>query len=243
MEHKLFENFDVKKLLPLVNGLRGYHSHKTHGIEHIPLKGPGLIVSSHSLATYDLLLLFAAILEERSRMVRPMMDRLFTKIPILVDFVEALGARVGSQKNGLHLLARGELVVVAPGGMREALRPSTEKYQLRWQDRKGFIKLAIEAQVPVILTCCPKADDLYEIQESKITEFAYKNLKIPVPIAFGLSFSLIPKPIELHHLINKPIKPPKKMRGKEKFAEQVDDFHGEITEAMEALIKKALTLS
>lgn len=74
-----FEGFDPVKLLPVVNALRGYHTHQVYGMENIPKEGPAILASNHSLATYDLIMLYGAIYEQTGRMVRPLMDRLFSE--------------------------------------------------------------------------------------------------------------------------------------------------------------------
>jgi 1-acyl-sn-glycerol-3-phosphate acyltransferase len=47
------------------------------------------------------------------------------------------------------VLARGEQLLVTPGGMREA-RPSREFYRLRWEGRYGFARLALATGVPIV---------------------------------------------------------------------------------------------
>ena len=129
------------RLLPLLKAIRFYHEHEIIGMGHIPQKGGALLVVNHSLATYDIALLIAAIYETTGRISRPLADNLFFKIPYLSKAVDALGAVRGTRSNAKSLLKAGELVSVAPGGMREALRNSNEKYQLFWKERKGFVRL------------------------------------------------------------------------------------------------------
>jgi 1-acyl-sn-glycerol-3-phosphate acyltransferase len=47
------------------------------------------------------------------------------------------------------VLARGEQLLVTPGGRREA-RPSRDFYRLRWAGRYGFARLALETGVPLV---------------------------------------------------------------------------------------------
>ncbi len=243
LKQSLFKEFDVKKLLPIVNALRGYHGHRVIGMDNIPAKGGALVVSNHSLATYDMMLLYGAILQERNRLVRPLMDRLFTKIPFVGEFAESLGARVGNQRNGKILLDQGELISVAPGGMQEALRPSEQKYHLMWEKRKGFVRLAIQSGAPIILAACPRADDIYDVYPSKITEAAYKTFKIPLPLLRGVGLTFLPKPVELIHVVGEPLSPPKEVRGAKKKQEQIDEFHAFVVKKMEDLMAKALKVN
>ena len=45
-----------------------------------------------------------------------------------------------------HFLQNGELLAISPGGVREALF-SDEYYTMIWNGRRGFAKVALEAQV------------------------------------------------------------------------------------------------
>ena len=70
----------VSKIVPFLNVVRVYHEHEVKGMGHIPQDGAALLVVNHSLATYDIGLLFAAIYESTGRIVRPLADNLFFKI-------------------------------------------------------------------------------------------------------------------------------------------------------------------
>jgi len=220
--------------------LRLYHRHEVIGLDHFPKEGAVILAVNHSLATYDICLLFDAIYEHSGRICRPLVDRLFYKIPYLGDLVQSVGAREGSNQNAKKLLAEGHILTIAPGGMRESLRPSSEKYQIRWQRRMGFVRLALETQTPIILATCPKADDLYEVYPSTITSQAYKFFRVPLFLASGLAYTALPRPVKLVHSVSEPIWPPKLAIGKEEQEQQLKNFHAEIIKRMEALTKEAV---
>jgi 1-acyl-sn-glycerol-3-phosphate acyltransferase len=223
------------RLAPVIAGIRIYHQHSTVGLDTMP-NGGCIIAANHSLASYDIALLMASIYEYTNRIPRALIDKLFFKVPGVGQLMEALGSREGNKENAIKMLTHGEILVVAPGGMREALRPSREKYKIIWDKRKGFAKLAIETGVPVILAACPAADDLYDVAPSHITAWAYKTLKIPVFFARGLGLSPIPKPIKLTHYLSEPIHPPKKSGDPVEFSRQVDTYHQQLIERMERLM-------
>lgn len=229
----------VSKIVPFLNAVRFYHEHEVIGMGHIPQEGPALLVVNHSLATYDIGLLFAAIYESTGRIARPLADNLFFKIPYLSEFVQALGAVKGTPKNAKDLLREGEIVTVAPGGMREALKPSSEKYKLMWESRKGFVALAIEMQVPVILAMCPKADDIYNVYRNPVTPWAYKNYRIPLFCIRGMGPTLIPKKVHLRHYLSAPLVPPK-VKKNSNIRGLIDSFHKKILTTSSELIDQAL---
>tara|TARA_B100000524_G_scaffold308484_1_gene184287 strand:+ start:584 stop:1303 length:720 start_codon:yes stop_codon:yes gene_type:complete len=230
----------VKKILPFIKLMRQYHKHEVHGIENIPKSGKALLVVNHSLATYDILLLFAAIYENSNRYTKPLADRLFFKSSVLGQLAKDWGAVEGSPENAHNLLLeKKELVAVAPGGMKEALRPSSQRYQINWEKRKGFIRLAVETQTPIILAMCPKADDLYHVYPSSITDWAYTKYKIPLMIARGFGPTAFPRKIKLTHFISESIFPPN-YNDKKPSEKLIDDFHKKIMKRSEEMIASAI---
>lgn len=234
-------NHDVVQTIePLAKSLRLYHRHEVKGLDAIPKKGKAIIAVNHSLATYDIALLVQAIYQETGRLVRPLIDRLFYKIPYLGDLMNAVGCSAGNKANAQKLLDDRQLLLVAPGGMREALKPHYEKYQIKWITRKGFIRTAIETQTPIILAICPMADDLYKVYPWAVTKWMYKYLKIPIFIATGVGPTPIPRPVKLIHYLSKPIKPPRMTSDPEKLEAQIDRFHKKVLTHLEDLMQVAM---
>lgn len=229
-----------RRRLSFIDALRVYHKHVVSGMENVPKKGRVLVVVNHSLATYDIGLLIGAIHEETGRKARPLGDRLLFKIPYLKDYMKSLGVVEGDVNTATDLLSKEELVTVAPGGMRESLRPSSQRYQIMWEKRKGFAKLAIETQTPVLLAMCPKADDIFEVYPNKLTSWAYKNFKIPLFLARGFGPTLIPKPIPLKHYLSECVVPPK-LKKTAVHPLQVYHFHKKLIKISNDLIEQALS--
>lgn len=230
----------IDKIFPLLAAARLYHRHEVIGIEHVPSKGPVLMIVNHSLATYDILLLMTAIYQDLHRLPRPLIDRLFFRFPYLGDVATMFGAVKGNHENAESLLQEGHIVTVAPGGMREALRPSSERYQIRWDRRLGFVKLAMRMRVPVILAACPKADDLYDVYESKLTDWAYKTFKVPLFLARGLGPSPLPRPIKLVHFLSEAFEPPEPGADDAETEEKAKEFHSKLVKRMHLLIGEAI---
>jgi 1-acyl-sn-glycerol-3-phosphate acyltransferase len=226
------------RLAPVVAGIRAYHRHSTVGMDQLPKSGM-ILAANHSLASYDIVLLMADIYEQTNRIPRALIDRLFFKVPGLGSLMESLGSREGTHENAVSMLKSGEILVVAPGGMREALRPSREKYKVMWGRRRGFARLAIETGCPIVLAACPSSDDLYNIAPSYVTVWAYKTLKIPLFFAKGIGFSPIPKPVKLTHYLSEPLYPPKKSEDAEEMAKITAEFHRRVVDRMERLMAEA----
>lgn len=217
-----------------------YHDHRVEGMEHIPVEGPCLIAVNHSLATYDIGILQYKVYKEVGVFPRGFADNAFFKVPAVGRVAAWCGAIPGEHKVGEFLLKeRRAHVLVAPGGMREALRPKAEKYGIKWETRKGFVRLAIRTQSPIVLAACPAADDLYRVYENRLTKYVYKKYRMPLPLVRPYGRSPMPRKIQLVHYIDPAYYPPAVDLDDEAAVESaVDRWHAELVDAMNALMQK-----
>ncbi len=203
--------------------LERYHRFQVRGMEHIPLDGPGLLCVSHSLATYDGFIFGGAVHKATGRLPTALGDNMIFKTPWLGKHAWDAGIRPASPTAGQELLEQGYLLFLAPGGMRESLRPARERYQVRWEDRRGFVRLALRTGAPLVLCGCPAADDIFTVRASRVTDFVYRKLKAPLPVFRGLGPTLIPRPVQLTYYVAPPIEMPHYEPEREQ--EQVEDLH------------------
>jgi 1-acyl-sn-glycerol-3-phosphate acyltransferase len=230
----------LKVIEPVFNAARRYHQHQVIGLDNIPRDRGVIVAVNHSLATYDITLLMAAMYSERGIIARPLVDRLFFRVPVVGKIAKNyFGAVEGSPDAAEKLLREGEVITVAPGGMREALRPSSERYQIHWSHRLGFARLAMKTQSPIVLAACPKADDLYDVYPSHLTAWFYQTYRVPVFLARGLGISPLPRPVKLTHYLSQPIKPPRWVDDETEREHRLKKFHAELCTQMEQLLKKA----
>ena len=227
----------IQKMLPFYHLIKAYHRHDLKNPDSIPQKGPVMVLLNHSFATYDVILLGGAIYLQTGRMPYALGDSNLFTLPFVKNLTPKINIVEAGHANGERLLNDGELVCIAPGGMREALRPSHERYQIVWKKRRGFAKLAVKTGAQVILAACPKADEIFDIYPSFLTRLAYKKLKLPFVLAKGLGPTFIPKPVKLVHYLSKPLVPPKKNPGQDDFEQRVEAFHTQVVQEMERLMK------
>ena len=227
----------VAALRPLLDALMRYHDYRVEGLEHVPRSGPALVAVNHSLATYDGFLFGVALGDATGRYPASLGDDLIFRVPGLRRLGRAMGIAPGRHRNGEALLARGHLVALAPGGMREGLRPSAERYRVRWARRKGFARLAIRAGCPLLIAGCRGADDLYTVYETPLTKLAYRYFKLPIPLIRGLGPTLLPRPVPLVHRIAPPLIPPP--LDPARFEEQVGELHARAVTVMAGLLAEA----
>lgn len=214
--------------------LARWHHHDLQGDEHVPRSGPILGCLNHSLATYDAFLFAMALHAQTGRMPVGLGDDNLFRIPGLATIVHASGIRPASHAHAEALLREGRAVFLAPGGTREALRPSSERYHIRWDRRSGFARLSVRTGVPVLLVACPAADDLYTVYDNALTAMAYKVLRFPVPIARGWGPTILPNHVRLVHRTAPPMVPPAYDAAHE--TEQVADFHADCVRRMQSLM-------
>jgi len=189
--------------------LRRYHRFRCEGLHHVPDAGPAMVLLHHSLATYDAFFIGQEILETCGRQPLGLGDDNLFKVPGVKQLCWSLGIRPARPTTGEEVLADGDLLMLAPGGTREALRPSTQRYRPLWYDRFGWARLAIKMQVPVLVAGCPAGDDIYRVYDSQLTRSVYRRTRWPLPIARGLGPTAIPRPVKLTGYIGAPLVPPK----------------------------------
>ncbi len=134
---------------------RYYFRVKTDGWHHIPRQEKVLIVGSHNggmfsadmlMMMYDWFRYFGT-----ERRVYGLMHPSVWKInrPIAQLAVKT-GAMIAHPKMAIAALQAGGSVLVYPGGAQDVFRPHHQRNQIQFAGRKGFIKLALREQVPII---------------------------------------------------------------------------------------------
>jgi 1-acyl-sn-glycerol-3-phosphate acyltransferase len=215
--------------------LRRYHRFRAVGVENVPRSGPTMLILHHSLASYDVFLIARAILEATGRQAIGLGDDNLFKVPGLRRFIRDLGIRPANPQTGREVLAEGGLLMLAPGGTREAIRPSSQARRSSWHDRLGFVRLSIAMQAPIVLSACPAADDIYRVYDVGLTRTVYEKTRWPLPLARGVGPTLLPRPVRLTGYIEPPLAPPDASADDE---DAVRAFHAELTRRMAALLRR-----
>jgi len=223
-----------------LRALRDYHRHELIGLENLPKEGPALIVCNHSFATYDGWLIGVAIKDELGRSAAAIGDRLMMRSPVVGALFRHLGFIEGSRGAAVEILRRGEILGVVPGGMREGLRSSKDKYRIDWRGRTGFVRASMLSGAPIVLAACPRADDIFDVADLAFTRRIYERFKVPVAMVRGFGPTLVPRPIKLWHLLSEPIRPP--VPPDRVTEETVLAHHAFLTERMGRLMNDALAM-
>src|SRR5258706_5185476 len=111
------------------------------GLDRIP-SGRALLVANHAFG-WDVMFPMAAIWRATGRPVWTLGEHLWWKVPVVRRLAAAVGVVDGTHANLDRLLDDDALVLVLPGGLREAVKPRELRYRLLWGNRFGFVKAAI----------------------------------------------------------------------------------------------------
>ena len=130
-----------------------YFRADVRGLERIPAEGPVLIVGNHSggNVTPDTTVFTLAFSGHFGveRRLHPLVHNLVLALPLPFNLPK-YGCVVASHQNAKLALDRDAAVLVYPGGDWEVHRPSWETGKIDFAGRKGFIKLALESDVPIV---------------------------------------------------------------------------------------------
>lgn len=177
-----------------------YYRAEIEGSEHLSDKA-SLMVSTHngSMAMPELWCLAMAFWR-RFGIETPaygLMHKAAFNIPMLGPALTKCGAIPANQKNGSISLRAGFPTLVCPGGDIDTLKPYWKRHKIVFGNRKGFIKLAIREQVPIIPIISVGAHEtLLVLNEGKRTAEILglkKFFRIKVaPMTFSFPFGLTP---------------------------------------------------
>ncbi len=150
-------------LMPLLRPLhRHYWRVSSHGIEHLPTEGGGLVVANHAgTLPVDAMIARLDILEHTGRHARELAADLVFKTPYVASLGRKTGATLASGDDADRLLSSGELVAVWPEGFKGIGKPWKDRYKLQRFGRGGFVATALRAQVPIIPTAIVGSEEIY----------------------------------------------------------------------------------
>jgi 1-acyl-sn-glycerol-3-phosphate acyltransferase len=130
-----------------------YFRGEVRGLGNVPEDGPVLLVGNHSGGnltpdTTVFTLAFSTYFGVE-RAFYQLAHNLVLSYPGL-GFLRKYGTVAASQENARRALEAGAAVLVYPGGDYEVHRPSWERHRVDFDGRKGFIRLALEQNVPIV---------------------------------------------------------------------------------------------
>jgi 1-acyl-sn-glycerol-3-phosphate acyltransferase len=157
---------------------------QTTGLEHVPSRGPALLVANHAgTLPYDSAMIVHAVRRDHPsrRDVRPLIEDAVFHLPWLGPLINRIGGVRADPENAERLLARGELVAVFPEGVKGMGKLWRDRYRLQRFGRGGFVKLALRSGAPIIPVAVVGAEEALPMV-GKVTWFT-RALGLPyVPV-------------------------------------------------------------
>jgi 1-acyl-sn-glycerol-3-phosphate acyltransferase len=187
------------------------------GLENLPADGRFLLVGNHTSAGWPEIVMTPYFVHRHHGVrVRGLADQRITAVKGLQrDLIEAAGAVPGQPDVGAELMRRDETILVFPGGGRDMLKFKGEEYQLQWEGRSGFARLAIAHDYPIVPVGLVGGDDVFHslVERNGIWERMTRPLGqrlhglsgVGVPLIRGLGPTLLPRPQRMYLRFGQPI--------------------------------------
>lgn len=195
-----------------------------YGLEKLDASKPAMYVSNHTiLGILDGYPFGAELFLKKDIFLRALADSNHYKIPVWRDIItEHLGIVRASRENCAALMKRKDNILVFPGGTREICKKRGDAYILKWSDRRGFVRMAMEYGYDIIPVAAVGAEEAYSIvkdshdilDKSNIGKFlhftgiadsVFKGGELFPPIVKGWGLSIFPKPVKLYFSFGKRI--------------------------------------
>lgn len=181
-----------------------------HGHEHVSADQPALWVGNHSLVGFaDAGLMLKALYDRHGIVFRALGQHFHFNTPIWNTFMLRNGVVDGTRENCAAMMAAGEHILVYPGGAGEVMKRQGEQHTLRWKNRTGFARMALENNYAIQPFATVGADDCWDILydnsrygDTRLAALAsrYTGLKsdeLP-PLLKGWGPTLLPKPQRIY---------------------------------------------
>jgi 1-acyl-sn-glycerol-3-phosphate acyltransferase len=201
------------RMLRLLEPARRLVNPKIYGAENLPRRG-ALLVGNHTLIGLLDAPLLCAELWERGIAVRILGNHAHFKLPRWRDLLLSVGVVPGTPATAEALMRRGETVLVFPGGGREVAKRKGEKYQLLWENRMGFARLAVRSGYPIVPFATVGAEDALDVLVDtdnpllKPARQLFEKLSGSpdlFPIVRGIGPTPIPRPERQYYWFGEPI--------------------------------------
>ncbi len=144
----------IRRVFPQLSWVTDrYFRAEVEGVEHLSERA-SVIATTHNggLAMPDLQCLFVAFWR-RFGLETPghgLVHRQLFRVPVLGNAATRLGALEACAQNARRVLEADRPLLICPGGDVDSLKPFSQRHRVCFGKRRGFIRLAIERQAPII---------------------------------------------------------------------------------------------
>jgi 1-acyl-sn-glycerol-3-phosphate acyltransferase len=219
-ELPVLEAFEA--VLGATDWLARYYFHAdVENATNVPNHGPVLLVGNHNagLMSFDSMFAISELqrVQGRQRTVHPLVHDYAFAAKTLGKHAHRLGMLRATRHNADAALNAGRVVLVYPGGDKDAFRPFRDRYKTVLAGRKGFVRVALSHKVPVVplvsvglhesmivLSSGEKLARAFKLKSWLHTEVAPVGLSLPWGLAPSF-FTFLPLPTKVDMRFGEPI--------------------------------------
>ncbi len=252
------ENRDPAKIAEFLDRMdpvleRFFHP-RVSGLQRIP-SGPTLYVANHNAGVLmpDVFIVASAIFRQRGLDDLPfaLAHDLALKAPALNRMLCPLGAVRARAGTAERILAAGHKALVYPGGDVEVMRPFSQRDKIVFGQRRGYVKLALRAGVPISPIVTAGAHSAFVVLDDGgnvaralgLDRWARVNvrptiLSFPWGLTFGVPPPYVPMPTRIRSEVLAPIH--FAWTGEEAAADEkwVDECHRRVVDTMQTALTR-----
>ena len=207
-----------------ITPFKQYFHPEFFGIDEVDASRPAMFVSNHAVwGVLDAYPFAVELYLRKGMFLRTLADSNHFKIPLWRDFIaKNAGVVEASRKNCTAIMERKESLVVFPGGTREICKKKDEAYELKWQDRNGFVIMAMQHGYDIIPVAAVGAEEAFTItkdandilhhtlpgwilRHTGLADTLFKGGELLPPMVKGVGNTIIPKPVKLYFSFGKRI--------------------------------------
>jgi 1-acyl-sn-glycerol-3-phosphate acyltransferase len=227
-----------------------YFRADVRGLGNVPAEGPVLLVGNHSggnvpADTFVFTLAFNTYFGVERRFYQ-LAHNLVLAMPG-IGYLRKYGTVAASHENAEKALDTGAALLVYPGGDYETHRPTWESGKIDFDGRKGFIRLAIEKDVPIVpvVSIGGQETALFLSRGERLARllrldstFRLKVLPISLALPWGLNIGDMAGHFPLPAKIAIEVLPPVHLR--ERFGDEPDpdEVYDHLTTTMQATLDR-----
>ncbi len=240
----------IRRALPRLQRLFRYFRPEVRGLENVPAEGSALLVGNHSGGFYivDTFIFVAAFCRHfgPERPLYPLARAFALKVPWGGRILRRFGTIHAEPRNAGVALGGDAAVLVYPGGEWESFRPSWRSSKIDFGRRRGYVRAALEANVPIVpvVSIGGQETALFLTRGARLARLLRIDrlrLKVvPVTIAppFGICIFDLPLRIPLPAKITIEVLPPIHLRERFGADPDVDHVNGEIVAEMQRALDR-----
>jgi len=167
--------------------MRRYHRFEVNGIENVlRIRGPAVLVGYHGKpGARDLIMLQIQLLREHGQLTHAVVHDAAFSLPGLRSLAAGMLMIDRDRDTIAAVVARGEKLVITPGGIGEAWGSFRDRHRVNW-DGFGYLRLAARHRLPVIPVAGVGVDDAFVglYNAHRLWKPLWERFKLPAGTGF-----------------------------------------------------------